>query len=88
MFPFGIVAKHMRRMLSLELGNGTEAHVIPEFLSVSSVRSFDLPILRGFTRVNEKMDNVFRVARAIKYVEARMERINALLVSRIVVREN
>src|SRR3989344_375105 len=64
-----------------------EAHMVPELLSISTMGSFYLSILRRFTRINEIMDHTKLLTRSVKHMNLWMRRISAFLVSGVVIGE-
>jgi hypothetical protein len=88
MFPRRIVADHVGGVLLLEIGHGTEPYIIPEFLAIGTMASFDLAILRGLSRIDEIMDEAIPFTRDVKRMKSWCQRIGAFPVSRVVVRED
>ena len=78
----------MRFMLPFKFGNRVEAYVVPEFLAIGPMTPLDLAVLRGLSRIDEKVCNTPFHACAIKRMEPWMRGIGALLVSRVIVGED
>lgn len=72
MFPLGIVPGKVGLVFLFQFRKSTEPYLIPELLTVGSVRAFDLSILRRLPWINEVMDDVSLLARAIKHMKTRV----------------
>ena len=83
-----IVADHVGGMLFLEIRHSAESYVVPEFLTIGTMRSFNLAVLRGLPRIDEIVDETVSFARDVKRMQAWRQRIGALPVSRVVVGED
>src|SRR3989344_6682608 len=88
MFPFVVMPRHVRGMFLSELWQRREANDSPELLSIRPVRSLHLPILRGLPRIDQVVRDAKLLTRRIEDVELGVQRIGALLVAGVVVREN
>ena len=80
--------RHVRGMFLSELWQRRERHDPPELLPVRAVTPLHLPILGRLPRIDQVVRDAKLLTRRIEDVELGVQRIGALLVAGVVVREN
>ena len=83
-----IVADHVGGMLFLEIRHSAESYVVPEFLTIGTMRSFNLAVLRGLPRIDEKVNDLIPVAKCVKRMHSLGHSVQPLVCPRVAVGED